>query len=156
MARLPRSEVPLVADAHSAFQPTATRLADVAHAVLRIGAGLLFLQHGLQKVFGWLGGTAVELSSLSLMSVAGILELAGSALLIMGLGTRPVALLLAGEMLAAFVIAHLPRGGWPIQNAGELPLLYVLIFLFLAAAGAGPASIDAGFRRNRSAGRDRM
>jgi putative oxidoreductase len=158
MARLPRSEVELVTEARPARQPTATRLADVAHAVLRIGAGLLFLQHGLQKAFGLLGGSAVDFSSLSLMTVAGILELVGGALLIIGLGTRPVALLLAGEMLAAFAIAHLPRGGWPIQNGGELPLLYVLVFLFLAAAGAGPgpASIDAGFRRERYAGRDRM
>jgi putative oxidoreductase len=83
----------------------------------------------------------------SLMGVAGVMELFGGALLVLGLATRPVGFLLACEMVAAFVMAHLPRGGWPIQNGGELPLLYVCVFLFLALMGAGPASLDAALRR---------
>ncbi|HEX9821469.1 MAG TPA: DoxX family protein [Methylomirabilota bacterium] len=125
-----------------------------AQALLRAGAGVLFLQHGLQKVFGSLGGTAVPLASM--LGIAGLLELVGGALLILGLWTRPVALVLAIEMLAAFVIAHLPRGGWPIQNGGELPLLYALVFLFLAARGGGPLSVDARLTRDRRVVRERL
>ena len=119
----------------------AVRLAPTLQTVLRIGTGLLFLQHGLQKMFGLLGGKAVPLASL--LGVAGILELVGGLLLVVGLFTCPVAAVLALEMVAATVIAHAPRGGWPIQNGAELPLLYALIFAFLAASGAGPASADA-------------
>jgi putative oxidoreductase len=144
MARLPRSEAPLVPDLQPLPRPGTVGLAANAHALLRIGAGLLFLQHALQKLFGLLGGTPVPLSSM--LGAAGVIELVGATLLVLGLWTRPVALVLAGEMVAAFLIAHLPRGGWPIQNGGELPLLYALIFLFLAAAGAGPASVDAARR----------
>ena len=144
MARLPRSATPLVPDRQPIPRPGVAGLADSAHALLRVGAGLLFLQHGLQKLFGLLGGTPVPLSSM--LGVAGLIEVVGGTLLVLGLWTRPVALVLAGEMAAAFVIAHLPRGGWPIQNGGELPLLYVLVFLFLAAAGAGPASLDSARR----------
>jgi putative oxidoreductase len=138
MARLPRPEPPPVTEARPI---TRTGLAPAAHALLRIGAGLLFLQHGLQKLFGLLGGTAVPLDSM--MGVAGLIEMAAGVLLVLGLWTRPVAFVVACEMVAAFVIAHLPRGGWPVENGGEVPLLYLLIFLFLAAAGAGPAGIDS-------------
>jgi putative oxidoreductase len=124
---------------------TAAALARPAHALLRIGAGLLFLQHGLQK-FGFLGTSAVPLGSM--MGLASVLELLGGTLLVLGLWTRPVAFVLVGEMLTAFLIAHFPRGGWPVQNGGELPLLYALVFAFLAAAGAGPASVDALMRRS--------
>jgi putative oxidoreductase len=121
--------------------------APAAVAVLRIGAGLLFLQHGLQKLFGLLGGfggTPGATAPLdSLMGVAGILELVGGVLLIAGLFVRPVALILAAEMIYAYFYAHLPQGGMPIQNGGELALLYALVFVFLAARGAGPASVDA-------------
>ena len=117
----------------------------VAHTLLRIGVGLLFMQHGLQKHFGLLGGRPVELASQ--MGVAGILELVGGALLVIGLFVRPVAAILVLEMLAALVMVHLPRGGAPIQNGGELPMLYALSFIFLAVNGAGPYSADAAMRR---------
>jgi putative oxidoreductase len=85
-----------------------------------------------------------------MLGLAAFLELLGGSLLVLGLWTRPVAFVLVGEMLAAFLIAHFPRGGWPIQNGGELPLLYALVFAFLTAAGAGPASVDALRRRSAS------
>lgn len=77
------------------------------------------------------------------LGLAGVLELAGGLLLVLGLFVRPVALILAVEMIVAFVQAHLPQGGLPIENGGELALLYALIFVFLAARGAGPVSVDA-------------
>ena len=124
------------------------RLMNVTHAAFRIGVGVLFLQHGLQKIFGLLGGRQVELASL--MGLAGVFELVGGVLLIAGLLTRPVAAALAVEMLAAFGMAHLPKGGWPIQNGGELPLLFALAFVFLAGHGAGAYSLDAWLTRRRS------
>ena len=117
-----------------------------AVAILRIGAGLLFMQHGLQKLFGLFGGVGeggATAPLMSLMGVAGVLELVGGMLLILGLFVRPVAFILAVEMIVAFVRAHLPQGGAPIENGGELALLYALVFLYLAARGAGPVSVDA-------------
>jgi putative oxidoreductase len=117
-----------------------------AHTLLRIGAGLLFMQHGAQKLFGMFGGMGPDGGTVPLMSqfgLAGVLEFFGGLLIVLGLLTRPVAVLLAGEMLVAYLQAHFPRGFWPIQNQGEVPLLFMLIYLFLAGNGAGPASLDA-------------
>jgi putative oxidoreductase len=114
--------------------------APAAHALLRIGAGLLYMQHGAQKLFGMFGGMGPNGGTVHLVSqmgLAGVLEFFG------GLLTRPVALLLACEMVVAYVMAHLPQGGFPIQNKGELALLYLVVWLFLATNGAGPASLDA-------------
>jgi putative oxidoreductase len=116
-----------------------------ALAVLRIGAGLLYMQHGAQKLFGVMGGIdgqgqAVQLASL--MGVAGVLEFFGGLLIVLGLFTRPVAFLLAGEMLVAFFKAHAPRGGFPLENEGELALLYMVVWLTLVVFGAGAFSID--------------
>lgn len=126
----------------SALAPA--RLTPVALAALRIGAGLLFMQHGAQKLFGLLGGTQVEL--VSQLGLAGVLELFGGALLVLGLFTRPVALVQALLMVAAYFIGHAPQGGFPIENRGELALLYALVFVFLAAGGPGAWSLD-GRRR---------
>jgi putative oxidoreductase len=105
-----------------------------AYLVLRIGTGLLFMAHGLQKLFGFFGGLGNGATAplASKLGVAGVLELVGGLLLALGLFTRPVALVLAGEMVIAYVTAHLPRGLVPLQNGGELALLYALIFVFLA------------------------
>lgn len=122
------------------------------HAVLRIGTALLFMQHGAQKLFGWLGGFGPDGGTaplVSQMGLAGVLEFVGGLLILVGFLTRPVALVLALEMIAAYAIAHMPRGGAPIQNGGELALLYVLVFLFLMANGPGPLSIDAKIRGSR-------
>jgi len=123
-----------------------TEFGRTTHAVLRIAAGLLFMQHGLQKLFGMLGGMGtpgVAAPLGSLMGVAGVLEFAGGILLVLGLLTRPVAAVLLLEMVYAFATVHAPQGGAPIQNQGELALLYGAIFMFLMGAGAGPFSIDA-------------
>lgn len=115
-------------------------------SILRIVTGLLFIQHGTQK---WLlfpaGNTRATLESLG--GIAGLLELVGGALIIVGLFTRPVAFVLSGLMAFAYFIAHAPRGFWPILNAGELAALYCFIFLYLAAAGGGPWSFDRWLRR---------
>ncbi|HWP83893.1 MAG TPA: DoxX family protein, partial [Terriglobia bacterium] len=109
------------------------RAAPYALSLLRIVAGLLFLQHGFQKLFGWFGGEAVP--AFSLFWLAGVLEVAGSPFLMLGFLTRPVALVLAIEMLGAYFIAHHPAGPWPIRNGGVVALLFALSFLHLAAAG---------------------
>ena len=127
------------------------RASSLPHAILRIGTGLLFLQHGLQKLFGVLGGVPPSGGRVPLTSelgLAGILELGGGLLLVVGLATRPVAVLLMLEMIVAFSTVHMPMGGWPIQNGGELALLYLIIFGFLATYGAGPVSADSYLRKN--------
>lgn len=128
-------------------------LAGPTHALLRIAAGLFFLLHGGQKLLAWFGGpggdgNAVEL--VSMMGLAGILELVGGALIVVGLFTRPVAFLLSGEMAVAYFTAHFPRGFWPIENNGEPAALYCFIFLFFAFNGAGPWSIDAARSQRKS------
>ena len=97
-------------------------LAPATYAMLRIGAGLLFMEHGLQKLFGLFGGMGPNggtVTLLSQMGLAGVLETFGGLLVVLGLFTRPVALLLAGEMLVAFFQAHLPRGGFPHPEQGR-------------------------------------
>lgn len=117
-------------------------------SVLRIVAGLLFMIHGTQKLFGRPANEpqqAVEL--VSLMGLAGVLESVGGLLILLGLFTRPVAFVLAGEMAVAYFKAHAPQGFWPLLNRGELAALYCFLFLYLAAVGGGPWSLDA--LRNR-------
>ena len=111
------------------------------YALLRIVAGLAFAQHGAQKLFGLLGGTAVEL--MSQRGLAGVIEFVGGLLIAIGLFTSPVAFLASGQMAVAFFQAHLPRGFWPIMNGGELAVLYCFIFLYFAAVGSGKLSIDS-------------
>jgi len=111
------------------------------YALLRIVAGLAFAQHGAQKLFGMLGGTAVELTSQR--GLAGVIEFVGGFLIAIGLFTSPVAFLASGEMAVAYFQAHAPRGFWPIQNGGELAVLYCFIFLYFAAVGSAKLSIDS-------------
>ena len=126
-----------------------------AHAILRIGTGLLFFQHGAPKLFGWFGGMGPEggrAELFSLMGLAGILEVFGGLLIVLGLFTRPVAAILALEMIIAYFKAHFPEGWVPIQNRGELALLYMLVWIFLVGNGAGPLSLDRWIRsRNAQA-----
>jgi len=112
-------------------------------SIQRIVAAMLFMQHGAQKLFGMPAEHPKDAVDLfSLMGLAGTLELFGGLLLLLGLFTRPVAFLLAGEMAFAYFMAHAPKGFWPILNRGELAALYCFVFLYLAAAGGGVWSID--------------
>jgi len=111
-------------------------------SVLRIMSGLLFLQHGTMKHLHFPAGPMSGISPLSLSGFAGVLELVGGLLLVIGLFTRPVAFVLSGLMAAAYFLAHAPQGFFPILNGGELAALYCFVFLYLAAAGGGPWSVD--------------
>lgn len=114
---------------------------------LRIVTGFLFWQHGAQKLLGWFDGGVAEFPSLRWW--AGILEFLGGILISLGVLTRPVAFVLAGEMAVAYFRAHLPRDFWPIMNGGELAALYCFIFLFLAANGGGSFSVDGWWRSRK-------
>jgi putative oxidoreductase len=115
-------------------------------SLLRIIAGFTFSLHGYQKTFGWLGGLDGQGNPAALasqMGVAGILETFGGALIILGLFTRPVAFILSGQMAVAFFTVHIATSILPILNGGEITVLYCFTFLWLAAAGPGPISLDA-------------
>jgi putative oxidoreductase len=114
-------------------------------ALLRIVVGFLFLQHATAKLFGFPHVAYFDnLRLFSLEGIAGLIELLGAPLMILGLFTRPVAFVLCGEMAFAYFIAHAPHGDFlsPILNQGEGAVLYCFIFLFFAAAGAGAWSLD--------------
>lgn len=128
----------------------------MAHAtlnLLRIVSGFLFAQHGAQKLFAVLGReTAVD--PFSLYWFAGVVEFWGGLLLVMGLFVRPVALLASGQMAVAYVLRHLERAVFPIENGGELAALYCFVFLYIAARGGGAFSLDGLWvarRRRRAA-----
>lgn len=117
-----------------------------AQALLRIVAAYLFLQHGTAKLLHVPHVAMFDaLQPLSLIGVAGMLELVGGVLLLIGLFTRPVAFVLSGEMAVAYFMAHASKGSVlvPMLNQGELAVLYCFVFLFFAAAGAGAWSADA-------------
>ena len=118
--------------------------APYAYAILRIVAGLLFVCHGLQKVFGMFGGlegAAAPVSSL--LGIAGIIELIVGPLITLGLFTGYAAFVASGEMAVAYFIGHFPQGFWPVQNGGEPAVLDCFIFLYMAAQGSGIWSLDA-------------
>jgi putative oxidoreductase len=113
-------------------------------SVLRIMAGLQFLEHGTQKFLAFPArATAAAPELTSLLGVQGCLEIAGGLLIILGLFTRPVAFILAGDMAVAYFKAHFPRGFFPVLNGGDLAILFCFVFLYLAAAGGGVWSVDA-------------
>lgn len=132
------------------------RWAPILLSVLRIVAAFMLMAHGAQKVFGVFmpppqpgapPAPPFAFNPLSTMGVAGILELFGGLLLLLGLFTRPVAFVLSGLLAVAYFMAHAPGGFWPIVNRGELAVLYCFVFLYMAAAGGGPWSLDALWRR---------
>lgn len=123
------------------MSPERGNLQEKALTILRVGGGALFMQHGTQKLFGLLGGRQVDL--LSIMGLAGVIEFFGGLAILLGFKTRPVAGIAALEMAIAYLWRHQPEAIFPIQNAGELALLYMVVFLFLAARGGGPHSLDA-------------
>ena len=126
------------------------RYSDEALSLLRIVAALLFFLHGTSKLLGVPQFGMEEPEIFSLIWVAGIFELIGGALLIVGLYSRPVAFLLSGEMAVAYWMAHAPRSVWPSENQGEAAILFCFIFLFIAAAGPGRWSLDVLLRGART------
>lgn len=111
-------------------------------SVLRIITGYLYMAHGASKLLGFPTPFPRPIELFSLFGLAGVLELFGGALILIGLFTRPVAFILSGEMAFAYFIAHAPKSFWPLLNGGDAAVLYCFIFLYLAAAGGGPWSVD--------------
>ncbi len=117
-------------------------------ALLRIVAGLLFLEHGIQKFFGF--PAPFPVSPLPPMLVAaGAIELVGGLLVALGLFTRLAAFICSGEMAIAYWMQHFPKSPWPPVNMGEAAILYCFIFLYLAAAGPGAWSVDGARLKNQ-------
>ena len=118
-------------------------------SVLRIVTAFLFMAHGANKLFGFLAPPpAVQLYSF--MGLGGVLEFFGGLAVLIGLFTRPVAFILSGQMAVAYFMFHAPNGFWPLQNKGDLAVLFTFIFLYLAIAGGGAWSLDR-LRRRRPA-----
>jgi len=111
-------------------------------SILRIVAALIFMEHGTQKLLGFPAGPNPGPAFMSLMWIGGVIEIVGGILLVLGLFTRPVALILSGEMAVAYWMAHAPRSVFPALNGGDAAILYCFIFLFMAAAGGGVWSLD--------------
>ncbi|HEX3128182.1 MAG TPA: DoxX family protein [Thermoanaerobaculia bacterium] len=116
------------------------RYTDILYAVFRIVFGLLFASHGAQKIFGMFGGPKMD-SGLPL--VAGAIELIAGLMIALGLLTGLAAFIASGEMAVAYFMAHAPGGFWPLVNHGEAAVLYCFAFLYMAARGSGPLSIDS-------------
>ena len=116
---------------------------------LRIVVALMFMQHGAQKLFAVFGAESAA-EFMTQFWFAGVLEFYGGGLILLGLWTRPVAFLLAGEMAVAYFQAHFPSGWIPIMNRGELPVLFCWIYLFIAANGGGSFSVDGLLARRRA------
>ena len=115
------------------------RLRPYVLSILRIVVALLFLQHGLSKVFGFpVPGPSLN----GLLILAAFLETVGAVLLLVGAYTRIVAFILSGEMAFAYFMAHAPRSVYPLANGGELAVLFCFIFFYFVSAGGGPWSVD--------------
>ena len=119
------------------LQPWAPRIL----SILRILAAATFLTHGTMKLFGWPAPFPYPLNGL--LYTAAILEVVGGALLVIGLFSRPVAFILSGLMAFAYFLGHAGGGFFPVLNGGEAAMLFCFIFLYIAAAGPGPWSVDA-------------
>jgi putative oxidoreductase len=121
------------------------RFAPQFYALLRIVSGLLFAQHGAQKLLGVLGGQQVSITSQ--FGLAGVIELVGGLMIAAGMFASLVGFIASGEMAVAYFQAHAPRGLWPVQNGGELAVLYCFLFLYIAARGNGVWSVQGGKKR---------
>ena len=119
-------------------------------SVLRIVTGLLFLEHGTQKLLGFPPPANPGPALFSLLGLQGIIELVGGVLILIGLFTRPVAFILAGNMAVAYFMAHSPRGFFPTLNMGQLAILFCFVFLYLFVAGGGVWSVDQQRASSRS------
>ncbi len=115
-------------------------------SILRIVAAFLFMQFGTAKLFAFPaaimpGGGTAPIASLA--GIAGIIETVGSLFLLLGLSTRPVAFIVAGEMAVAYFLGHAPHGFWPVLNQGHPAIMFCFVWLYISAAGPGPWSLDA-------------
>jgi putative oxidoreductase len=125
--------------------PIPTRWAPYLLSVLRIVVAFLYIAHGTQKLWGFPPAEPprAAVALLSLLGLAAVIETFGGLLMLLGLFTRPVAFILAGEMAAAYFLSHVPRGFWPLVNRGEPAVFFCFTWLYFAATGAGPWSLDA-------------
>ena len=131
-------------DEHSNQEPLLNRFSEVAYLLLRLGVAFLFIFHAPQKWLGWFGGPAFPLTSIR--SLASLIELVASPLIAVGWFTSYAALLAAAEMAGAYYMVHWPRPGWPIENRGELAVLYFFVFVYMVARGGGKYSLDRVLR----------
>jgi len=122
--------------------PSIERFSPHMLAVLRIMTALLFMAHGTQKLFGFPASPNPGPALFSLYGLAGLLEIVGGLLLVLGLFTRPVAFILSGEMALAYFMSHYPKSFFPAQNGGDAAVLFCFVFLYLVFAGAGAWSLD--------------
>ncbi len=127
------------------------KLVQIAAFLLRVVAGIVFIENGGLKLFGWFGGMPGGGPLPTLILVAGILEFFGGVAVLLGLLTRPIAFLLSGEMAVAYFMEHASRGNFfvPLLNQGQPAVLLCFIFLFFAAYGGGEWSVDAMFKKSR-------
>ena len=126
----------------------ASRWQSEALAILRIVAGLTFLAHGVIKLFGFPKGAQPGQQEIaSLMGVAGLLEVIGGGLIILGLFTRPTAFILSGMMAVAYFMAHFPQSPYPAVNGGDAAILFCFVFLYLVTSGPGAWSLDGARKR---------
>ena len=116
-------------------------------SLLRIVTGLMFMQHGTQKIFGFPAPARGPFELMSQMGIGGVLELVGGVLIVLGLFTRPVAFLLSGQMAVAYWMFHAPKSIYPLLNGGDAAILYCFVFLLLVFAGPGALSVDGARRR---------
>ncbi len=121
------------------------RFAPQIYALLRIVSGLLFAVHGAQKLLGVLGGQQVPI--MSQFGLAGVIELVGGLMIAAGVFASLAAFVASGEMAVAYFQAHAPKAFWPVQNGGELAVLFCFVFLYVAARGNGTWSVQGGKKR---------
>ena len=117
-------------------------------SVARIVIAFLYMSHGMQKLFAFPSdGKAETVTLMTIFGAAGIIETFGGGLILLGLGTRWAAFICSGEMAVAYFMFHAPRSFWPILNHGEIVVAFCFFFLYVAAAGPGPWSVDAALMK---------